>query len=141
LAAYWDLVGKRAYFNLCAECASFANECAAKAQKKYDGATVPQETAALLAASRLVAAQRREAARIDFIRAQHAFDAAFSSPAARRAAWERRRYEAQVAASSASAAKTAVDKVGTPTSPVLYVPTAFPSVDVYETRFDEIARR
>ncbi|MBR5242676.1 MAG: hypothetical protein IKW13_00430, partial [Thermoguttaceae bacterium] len=91
LAAYWDLVGKRAYFNLCVECANFANECAAKAQKKYEGATAPQETAALLAASRLVAAQRREAARIDFIRAQRAFDAAFSSPAARRAAWERRR--------------------------------------------------
>ncbi|MBQ7109642.1 MAG: hypothetical protein IJO06_00325, partial [Thermoguttaceae bacterium] len=145
LAAYWDLVGKRAYFNLCAECANFANECAAKAQKKYDGATVPQETAAFLAASRLVAAQRREAARIDFIRSQHAFDAAFSSPAARRAAWERRRYEAQVAASSAdagnAAAQNADKNVGTPTSPVLYVPTAFPSVDVYATRFDEIARR
>ena len=138
LAAYWDLVGKRAYFNLCAECANFANECAAKVQKKYEGATVPQESAALIGASRLVAAQRREAARIDFVRAQHAFDAAFSSPAARRAAWERRRYEAQTAN---AAAQSAVDKVGTPTSPVLYVPTAFPSVDVYETRFDEIARR
>ena len=137
LAAYWDLVGKRAYFNLCVECANFANECAAKVQKKYDGATVPQETAAFLAASRLVAAQRREAARIDFIRSQHAFDAAFSSPAARRAAWERRRYEAQVANAAAKPAAA----VGTPTSPVLYVPTAFPSVDAYETRFDEIARR
>ena len=141
LAAYWDLVGKRAYFNLCAECASFANECAAKAQKKYDGATVPQETTALLAASRLVAAQRREAARIDFIRSQHAFDAAFSSPAARRAAWERRRYEAQNAAATGAGNADAKPAVGTPTSPVLYVPTAFPTVDVYATRFDEIARR
>ncbi len=144
LAAYWDLVGKRAYFNLCAECANFANECAAKAQKKYDGGTVPQETAALLAASRLVAAQRREAARIDFVRSQYAFDAAFSSPAARRAAWERRRYEAQNAAATGTGkadAQSAVDAVGTPTSPVLYVPTAFPTVDVYATRFDEIARR
>ena len=148
LTAYWDLVGKRAYFNLCAECASFANECAAKAQKKYDGATVPRETAALLAASRLVAAQRREAARIDFVRSQYAFDAAFSSPAARRAAWERRRYEAQAGASAGkagnagnAAAKAALDAVGTPTTPVLYVPTAFPTVDAYATRFDEIARR
>ncbi|MBP3557938.1 MAG: hypothetical protein J6K20_09610, partial [Thermoguttaceae bacterium] len=141
LAAYWDLVGKRAYVNLCAECAGFANEGAAKAQKKYEGATVPQETTALLAASRLVAAQRREAARIDFVRSQHAFDAAFSSPAARRAAWERRRREAQAAASSADAAKVAAANVGTPTSPVLYVPIAAPTVDVYATRFDEIARR
>ena len=140
LAAYWDLVGKRAYVNLCAECAGFANEGAAKAQKKYEGATVPQETTALLAASRLVAAQRREAARIDFVRSQHAFDAAFSSPAARRAAWERRRREAQAAASSADAAKVAAANVGTPTSPVLYVPIAAPTVDVYATRFDEIAR-
>ena len=140
LAAYWDLVDKRAYFNLCAECAAFANECAAKAQKKYEGATVPQETTALIAASRLVAAQRREAARIDFVRAQHAFDAAFSSPAARRAAWERRRYEAQANAGK-DAAQPAADKVGTPTSPVLYLPIAFPTVEPYETRFDEIARR
>ena len=89
LDAYWDLVGKRAYYNLCAECANFANECAAKTQKKYEGATVPPETTALLDASRLVAAQRREAARVDFVRSQYAFDAAFSSPAARRADWER----------------------------------------------------
>ena len=145
LAAYWDLAGKRAYCNLCAECANFATVCADRVQKRSEGATVPQETAAFLNASRLVAAQRREAARVDFVRSQHAFDAAFSSAAARRAAWVRRANEAQAqaAASSASAdaAKVAAANVGTPTSPVLYVPTATPSADVYETRFDEMARR
>ncbi len=143
LAAYWDLAGKRAYCNLCAECANFATVCADRVQKRSEGATVPQETVAFLNASRLVAAQRREAARVDFIRSQHAFDAAFSSAAARRAAWVRRANEAQAAASSASAdaAKVAAANVGTPTSPVLYVPTAIPSADVYETRFDEMSRR
>jgi len=143
LAAYWDLAGKRAYCNLCAECANFAVVCADRVQKRSEGAAVPQETAAFLNASRLVAAQRREAARVDFVRSQHAFDAAFSSAAARRAAWVRRANEAQAAASSASAdaAKVAAANVGTPTSPVLYVPTATPSADVYETRFDEMARR
>lgn len=138
LAAYWDLAGKRAYCNLCAECANFATVCADRVQKRSEGATVPQETAAFLNASRLVAAQRREAARVDFIRSQHAFDAAFSSAAARRAAWVRRANEAQA---QADAAKVAAANVGTPTSPVLYLPTATPSADVYETRFDEMSRR
>jgi len=143
LAAYWDLVGKRAYCNLCAECANFATVCADRVQKRSEGATPSQETVAFLNASRLVAAQRREAARVDFVRSQHAFDAAFSSAAARRAAWARRSNEAQAqaAASSADAAKVVAANVGTPTSPVLYVPTAIPSADVYETRFDEMSRR
>ena len=142
LTAYWDLTDKRVYCNLCVECANFANECAAKIQKKYEGATVPKETAAFLLSSRLAAAQRREVARVDFVRAQHAFDVAFSSAAARRAAWARRvdKAQATASASSADAAKSAAN-VGTPTSPVLYVPTAVPSVDVYETRFGEMSRR
>ncbi|MBR5242926.1 MAG: hypothetical protein IKW13_01710, partial [Thermoguttaceae bacterium] len=54
---------------------------------------------------------------------------------------ERRRYEAQNAAATGAGNADAKPAVGTPTSPVLYVPTAFPTVDPYETRFDEIARR
>ncbi len=139
LAAYWDLAGRRAYCNLCVECAIFASNCAARVQKKYEGATVPPETAALVAASRLVALQRREAARLDFARNQRAFDAAFSSAAARRASWVRRSNEARTA-DATTAEKTAAT-VGTPTSPILYVPSDAPSLEPYETRFDEMSRR
>lgn len=150
LTAYWDLAGRRAYCNLCVECAVFATNCADRVQKKYEGATVPPEIAALVAASRLVALQRREAARLDFVRNQRAFDAAFSSAAARRASWIRRSNEARTAAEAARTnagadaakiAEKAAANVGTPTSPILYVPSDAPSFEPYETRFDEMSRR
>ncbi|MGI6402429.1 MAG: hypothetical protein ACOX0A_10060 [Thermoguttaceae bacterium] len=118
LVAYWDLAGKNAYYNLCVTCTAYAGECATKIENQ--GST--PETQRFLAAVRLIAAERQSAARLRLLQAQYDFDGAFTSAAGRRAAIAR-------------AANSGAEFLDPTHNVVLYLPSARPATDVYQTRY------
>jgi len=129
LVAYWDLSGRHAYYNLCAVYLDFVNQCVQRISSAYSSGQTPQETTNLLISLRLVAEQRCEDARLTFLQAQYDFDASFTSAVGRRAAMAR-------ASSSESGSKA----IGWG-SAVLYIPSAKPATDFYNSRFEENSRR
>ena len=124
LIAYWDLAGKNAYYNLCVTCSAYATECATKIENQ---GAASQETQQLLTSVRQIALERQSEARLKLLQAQYDFDAAFTTPAGRRAATAR---AAQSGARSLDAAR------GT----VFYLPSGKPATDFFETRFNATAQ-
>ncbi|MDO5309571.1 MAG: hypothetical protein Q4G03_08800 [Planctomycetia bacterium] len=126
LIAYWDLASKYATYNLSLKYYNFAQECVGKIS---NGGALSQETSQLANSARQLATQRRQAARLSFIQAQYDFDAAFTTPAGRRAAINRASYY-----SAQGGKMIGVD------SAVLYIPSALPSTESYNTRYAQAAQ-
>lgn len=125
LRAYWDLAGRYAYFNLCSTNLQYVQLCVAKILNKYNR-QLPQDVNLLASSALANAKQLRETARLDLLQGQYDFDAAFSTPAGRRAALNR--------------AMNSPNKVsrnfGAQTA-ILYVPATFPATELYNTRYQE----
>ncbi len=131
LRAYWDLSGRYAYYNLCAKNHEYIRSCCNKILTKYNNQLPPAVNT--LANSVLKNAQQlRETARLDLLQGQYDYDAAFSTPAGRRAALDR-----------ALSSNIKMTKTFGGQTVVLYVPSTMPATDYYETRYDELvaARR
>ena len=129
LDAYWDLSGKYALVALCSRNRSYVEKCVGQLQQKYSG-NLPADVKALALSALNSAKQAYDSARVDFTQAQYDFDAAFSTPAGRRAAMNR-----SLDAPSKTTRFFGTDVV------VLYVPSAAPSTSFYQTRFEEISRQ
>ena len=123
LAAYWDLAGRNAQYNLCVVCSGYANECADKLAQLANSS---DEVRSLIASSRQIAAGRQSAARLKLLQGQYDFDAAFTTAAGRRAAVAR-------------AAESGVRSVDATSGVVYYIPSAKPATDEYQTRYAELA--
>ncbi|MGN1065451.1 MAG: hypothetical protein ACI4QC_08575, partial [Thermoguttaceae bacterium] len=128
LAAYWDLAGKYAIYHLCLTYQNYVNECYGQVGRKYP-TQAPPDVATLANSVKNNAKQRLDSARLCFQQAQYDFDAAFSTAAGRQAAMVR---------ANASGKKTV--KLFGNSVVALYIPSAAPSTEVYQTRFEEIAR-
>lgn len=128
LAAYWDLAGKYAIYHLCLTYQNYVNECYGQVGQKYP-TQAPPDVATLANSVKNNAKQRLDSARLCFQQAQYDFDAAFSTAAGRQAAMVR---------ANASGKKTV--KLFGNSVVALYIPSAAPSTEVYQTRFEEIAR-
>ena len=122
LAAYWDLAGRNAQYNLCVVCGGYVNECANKVAQLANSS---DEARTLIASARQIALGRQSAARLKFLQGQYDFDAAFTTAAGRRAAVAR-------------AAESGVRSVDATSGVVFYIPSAKPATDVYQTRYAEL---
>lgn len=122
LAAYWDLAGRNAQYNLCVVCGGYVAECAGKVSQQ----DTSEPTQRLVTSARQIALGRQTAARLKFLQGQYDFDAAFTSAAGRRAAIQR-------------AADSGVKSYDAKSGVVFYIPSARPASDVYQTRYSEIA--
>ncbi len=129
LDAYWDLSGKYALVVLCARNQADVNACVNKVIKSYSG-NLPADVKALAVSARDNAKQAYDSARLTFVQAQYDFDAAFSTPAGRRAAMNR----------SLDAPNKTTRFFGTDVV-VLYIPSVAPATEFYQTRYEEIARQ
>ena len=123
LAAYWDLAGRNAQYNLCVVCSGYVEECAGKLAQQANSS---EETRNLITSVRQIAFGRQSAARVRLLQGQYEFDAAFTTAAGRRAALQR-------------ASESGVRAVDANSGVVFYIPSARPATDVYRTRFAEIA--
>ena len=123
LAAYWDLAGRNAQYNLCVVCSGYVEECAGKLAQQANSS---EETRNLITSVRQIAFGRQSAARVRLLQGQYEFDAAFTTAAGRRAALQR-------------ASESGVRSVDANSGVVFYIPSARPATDVYRTRFAEIA--
>ena len=83
LAAYWDLAGRNAQYNLCVVCSGYVEECAGKLAQQANSSA---ETRNLITSVRQIAFGRQSAARVRLLQGQYEFDAAFTTAAGRRAA-------------------------------------------------------
>ena len=128
LAAYWDLAGKYGVYHLCLTYQNYVNECYGQVVQKYP-TEAPPDVVTLANSVKNNAKQRLDSARLQFQQAQYDFDAAFSTAAGRQAA---------LARANASGKKTV--KLFGSSVVALYIPSAAPSTEVYQTRFEEIAR-
>lgn len=134
LIAYWDLAEKFAEYNNRVQCAALVDQCVAQIVGKYgDAASIPAASRAAMAGVQSLAKSRRETARLAFFKSRLDFDAAFSTPAARRAA-----------IAAASTAKTAADNDVAATlaarGTILYYPATPPTTAKYNPRFLEMSR-
>ncbi|MBQ9874673.1 MAG: hypothetical protein IJM30_09430 [Thermoguttaceae bacterium] len=120
LIAHWDLSGKYAEFNLSSLRQTYVEECISQLSKKYSN-QIPPDATALALATRNGAKATRDEARLRFAQAQSDFDAAFSTPAGRRASDATTRVGDRLVA--------------------LYVPATLPTAKTYATRYEEISAR
>ncbi len=137
LIAYWDLAEKFAEYNARAQNVALVDQCVAKIVAKYGGAaSIPPENRAALAGVQTLAKSRRETARLAFLKAQLDFDAAFSTPAARRAAIAAAKANGNAAINNNDKTAATLAARGT----ILYCPATPPTTAKYNPRFLEISR-
>ena len=129
LDAYWDLSGKHALVVLSALNHSYINKCIAQLLDKHSN-NLPPAVYALAVSTQSGAKQKYDAARLDFLQAQYDFDAAFSTPAGRRAAMNR-----------AQGAPNKTTRFFGSEVVALYIPSATPATGVYKTNYEEMARQ
>jgi hypothetical protein len=129
LDAYWDLSGKHALVVLSALNHSYINKCIAQLLDKHSD-NLPPAVYALAVSTQSGAKQKYDAARLDFLQAQYDFDAAFSTPAGRRAAMNR-----------AQGAPNKTTRFFGSEVVALYIPSATPATGVYKTNYEEMARQ
>ena len=122
------LSGKHALVVLSALNHSYINKCIAQLLDKHSTIFLNPSMRHRLHTKR--AKQKYDAARLDFLQAQYDFDAAFSTPAGRRAAMNR-----------AQGAPNKTTRFFGSEVVALYIPSATPATGVYKTNYEEMARQ
>ncbi|MCF0234898.1 MAG: hypothetical protein HUK22_07980 [Thermoguttaceae bacterium] len=123
LRAYWDFSEKFASYNAAVAYSKLFDQCLLAVQTKRGSLdSLPTELRASLAAGRLVAKERVNAAKLIFQKNQYDFDAAFSTPSGR--AFARSQSDAKIGSGGA----------------ILYAPSAVPATGRYKTRYEEMSQ-